>query len=61
MILVPRCDGCLGPVHVLGLWRHDSIYLSFILEITPLVLLRSGEDVVVLDDGRIVILALVCR
>jgi hypothetical protein len=28
MILAPPCDGHLGPVHVLGLCRHDRVHLD---------------------------------
>jgi hypothetical protein len=59
MILTPPCDGCLRPVHVLGLRWHDNVHLSFILEVIPLVLLLGDNDVVLLDVGWIVILALV--
>jgi hypothetical protein len=59
MILTPPCDGCLELVHVLGLRWHDNVHLSFILEVIPLVLLLGDNDVVLLDVGWIVILALV--
>jgi hypothetical protein len=48
-------------VHILGLRWHDDVYLSFIPEVVPLALLQSGEDMVLLDDGEIIVLALVCR
>jgi hypothetical protein len=59
MILAPPGDRRLGPVHVLGLRWHDGVHLRFVPEIVPLVLLWSGEDVVLLEDGQIVILSLV--
>jgi hypothetical protein len=46
-------------VHILGLRWHDGVHLSFILEVVPLVLLLSDEDMVLLDVGWIVVLALV--
>jgi hypothetical protein len=36
-------------VHVLGLWRHNLVHLSFVPEVVTLVLLLSDEDVVLLD------------
>jgi hypothetical protein len=59
MIFAPPRDGCSGPVHVLGLRWHDNVYLCFILEVIPLVLLLGDNDVVLLDVGWIVILTLV--
>jgi hypothetical protein len=59
MILVPPCDSCLRPVHVLGLRWHDSVHLRFVPKVAPFVFLRSGEDMVLLDDSREVLVALV--
>jgi hypothetical protein len=56
MIFAPPHDCRLGPVHVLGLRWHDGVLLSFVPEVIPLVLIRSGEDVVLLDDGWIGVL-----
>jgi hypothetical protein len=46
-------------MHVLGLRWHDGIHLHFIPKVAPFVLLRSGEDMVLLNDSREVIVALV--
>jgi hypothetical protein len=46
-------------VHVLGLHWHDGVHLRFIPKVVPFVLLRSGEDVVLPDDGWEVIVSLV--
>jgi hypothetical protein len=46
-------------VHVLGLRWHNGIQLSFVPEVVPLVLLRGGKDVVLLEDGWIVVLGLI--
>jgi hypothetical protein len=46
-------------MHVLGLRWHDGVHLWFIPKVAPFVLLRSGEDVVLLDDNREVVIALV--
>jgi hypothetical protein len=59
MILAPPCDGGLEPVHVLGLRWHDGVHLRFVPKVVPFVLLRSGEDVVLLDDGWEVVVSLV--
>jgi hypothetical protein len=59
MILSPPGDCHLGLVNVLGLQWHDGVHPIFVPEVVPLFLLRSGEDVVLLEDSRIVILALV--
>jgi hypothetical protein len=50
---------CLRPVHVPRLRRHDVVYLGFVPEVTPIVFLQRGEDMVLLDIGWIVILTLV--
>jgi hypothetical protein len=59
MILAPPCDCRIELVHVLGLPWHDGVHLRFMPKVVPLVLLRSGEDMVLLDDGRIVVITLV--
>jgi hypothetical protein len=59
MVLAPPSDSRLGPVHVLGLRWHDGVHLRFIPKVTPFVLPQSGEDVVLLDDSREVVVALV--
>jgi hypothetical protein len=46
-------------VHVLGLWRHDGVHLRLIPKVIPFVFLRSGEDVVLLDDSWEVVVTLV--
>jgi hypothetical protein len=59
MIFAPPGDCRLGPVNKLGLRWHDGVHLSFVPEVVPLVLLQSGEDVVLLKDSWIVVLILV--
>jgi hypothetical protein len=56
---MPPCDSRLRPVHVLGLLWHDGVHLRFVPKVTPFVLLRNGEDMVLLDNNREVIVALV--
>jgi hypothetical protein len=46
-------------VHVLGLRWHDGIHLHFVPKVTPFVVIQSGEDMVLLDGSREVIVALV--
>jgi hypothetical protein len=46
-------------VHVLGLRWHDSVHFRLVPKVIPFVFPRSGEDVVLLDDGREVVVALV--
>jgi hypothetical protein len=46
-------------VHVLGLRWYDSVHLCLIPKVVPFVFPLSGEDVVLLDDSREVIVALV--
>jgi hypothetical protein len=46
-------------VHVLGLRWHDGIHLRYVPKVVTFVLLQSGEDVVLLNDGWEVVVALV--
>jgi hypothetical protein len=46
-------------VHVLGLRWHDNVHLRLVPKVVPFVFPRSGEDVVLLDDSRKVVVALV--
>jgi hypothetical protein len=46
-------------VHVLGICRHDGIHLRLVPKVIPFVFSQSGEDVVLLNDSREVVLALV--
>jgi hypothetical protein len=46
-------------VHVLGLRWHDGVHLCLVPKVIPFVFPRSGEDVVLLDDSREVVVALV--
>jgi hypothetical protein len=59
MVLVPPSDSRLGPVHVLGLCWHDGVHLRLIPKVVPFVFLQSDEDVVLLNDCREVVVALV--
>jgi hypothetical protein len=45
-------------VHVLGLRWHDGVHLCLIPKVIPFVFPRSGEDVVLLNDSREVVVAL---
>jgi hypothetical protein len=49
----------LGTVHVPGLRWHDGVHLRLIPKVVPFVFPRSGEDVVLLDDSREVVIVLV--
>jgi hypothetical protein len=57
MVLAPPSDSRLGPAHVLGLRWHDGVHLCLIPKVVPFVFPRSGEDVVLLDDSREVVIA----
>jgi hypothetical protein len=46
-------------MHVLGLHWHDGDHLRFVKKVTPFVFLQSGEDVVLLNDSREVVVTLV--
>jgi hypothetical protein len=61
MILASPCNGCLVPVHVLGLRLCNGVHFSLVLEVVPLGLLLSNEDMVLLNVGWIAIVALVSR
>jgi hypothetical protein len=51
MIFASLCDERFGPVHVLGLYRHDHVHLDAKPVIVLRVIFLSGEDVVLLDVG----------
>jgi hypothetical protein len=46
-------------VHKLGLHWHDGIHLRLVPKVVPFVFPSSGEDVVLLDDSREVVVALI--
>jgi hypothetical protein len=46
-------------VHVLGFCGHGGIHLRFVPKFAPFVLFQSGEDVVLLDCSREVVVTLV--
>jgi hypothetical protein len=59
MVLTPPGDGCLRPVHELGLCRHDSVYLCLVPKVVPFVFARGGKDVILLNIRRKVVITLV--
>jgi hypothetical protein len=59
MVFAPPSDGRLGPVHELGLCWHDGVHLRLIPKVVPFVFTWDGEDMVLLDDRREVIVALI--
>jgi hypothetical protein len=59
MVFAPPGDGRLGPVHELGLCRHDGVHLHLVLEVVPFVFARGGKDVILLNIRWKFILALV--
>jgi hypothetical protein len=59
MIFAPPSDGRLGPVHELGLRWHDDVHLRLVPKVIPFVFPWGGEDMVLLDDRREVVVALV--
>jgi hypothetical protein len=59
MIFAPSSDGRLGPVHELGFRWHDGIHLCLVPKVVPFVFAWGGEDVVLLNDGREVVVALI--
>jgi hypothetical protein len=42
-------------VHELGLRWHDGVHFRFVPKVVPFVFPQGGEDMVVLDDSREVI------
>jgi hypothetical protein len=59
MIFASPGDGCLGPVHELGLHRHDSVHLYLVPKVVPFVFARGSKDVILLNIHRKVLLALI--
>jgi hypothetical protein len=59
MIFVPPSDGRLRPVHELGLRWLDGVHLYLVPKVVPFVFPRGGEEMVLLDDHREVIVALI--
>jgi hypothetical protein len=59
MVLAPPSDSRLRLVHVLGLRWHDGVHLRLISKVIPFIFPWSGKDVVLLDDSREVVVALV--
>jgi hypothetical protein len=59
MIFASPGDGRLGPVHELGLWRHNGIHLRLVPKVIPFVLARGSKDVILLNIRRKVLLALI--
>jgi hypothetical protein len=46
-------------VHELGLCWHDGVHFRLVPKVIPFVFPRGGEDMVLLDDSREVIVALI--
>jgi hypothetical protein len=59
MIFASPGDGRLGPVHELGLCRHDSVHLRLVPKVIPFVFARGSKDVILLNIRRKVLLALI--
>jgi hypothetical protein len=59
MIFVSPGDGCLGPVHELGLYRHDGVQLCLVPKVIPFVFARGSKDMILLNIHWKVLLALI--
>jgi hypothetical protein len=59
MVLAPPGDGCLRPVHDLGLYRHDGVHLRLVPKVVPFVFAWGVKDVILLDIRRKVVITLV--
>jgi hypothetical protein len=59
MVLLPPGDGCLRPVHELGLYRHDGVHLRLVPTVVLFVFAWGGKDVILLDIPREVVITLV--
>jgi hypothetical protein len=59
MIFASPGDGRLGPVHELGLCRHDGVQLYLMPKVISFVFARGSKDVILLNIRRKVILALI--
>jgi hypothetical protein len=59
MVFAPPSDGRLGPVHELGLRWHVGVHFCLVPKVIPFVFPWGGEDMVLLDDRREVIVALI--
>jgi hypothetical protein len=59
MVFVPPSNGRLGPVHELGLRWHDGVHFYLVPKVVPFVFPRGGEDMVLLDNRREVVVTLI--
>jgi hypothetical protein len=59
MIFSSPGDGRLGPVHELGLRRHDGVHLCLVPKVIPFVFARGSKDVILLNIRQKVFLALI--
>jgi hypothetical protein len=59
MIFASPGDGRLGPVHELGLCRHDGVHLRLVPKVIPFVFAQGSKDVILLNIYRKVFLALI--
>jgi hypothetical protein len=59
MIFAPPGDGRLGPVHELGLCRHDGVHLRLVPKVVPFVFARGSKDVILFNIRQKVFLALI--
>jgi hypothetical protein len=59
MVFASPGDGRLGPVHELGLCRHDGVHLCLMPKVVPFVFARGSKDVILLNIRRKVLLALI--
>jgi hypothetical protein len=56
VVLAPPGNGCLRPMHELGLRRHHGVHLCFMPKVAPFVLAGGNEDVILLHICREVII-----
>jgi hypothetical protein len=59
MVFASLGDGRLGPVHELGLRRHDGIHLRLMPKVVPFVFAWGSKDVILFNIHRKVLLALI--
>jgi hypothetical protein len=55
MVFAPPSNGRLGPVHELELRWHNCVHFYLVPKVIPFVFPWGGEDMVLLDDRREVV------
>jgi hypothetical protein len=58
MVLASPGDGRLGPVHELGLCRHDGVHLRLMPKVVSFIPAGGGKDVILLNIRREVIISI---